>query len=313
VAGPIVRYAHLSPQIAQRQVTFEDFALGVRRFIIGLGKKVLIANQLATPADAIFALPTDPLTLGLSWLGAAYYTLQIYFDFSGYSDMAIGLGRMFGFGFPENFDYPYTARSLREFWQRWHISLSTWFRDYLYIPLGGSRRRPARVHLNLVTVFALCGLWHGAQWSFLFWGLYHGLFLVLERLGLDALLERWLPPFRHLYLLLVVTVGWVFFRAESSSHAIAFLRAMVGLGQGAGVEYHPALYMNTALALATVAGIVGSMPVGPALRAWRERGTPTLFAWTTEAAGLALLTITFLVSCMALAAGTYNPFIYYRF
>lgn len=313
VAGPIVRYSHLAPQIADRQVIFEDFALGVRRFIIGLGKKVLIANQLATPADAIFALPTNELTLGLSWLGAAYYTLQIYCDFSGYSDMAIGLGRMLGFRFPENFDYPYTSRSLREFWQRWHISLSTWFRDYLYIPLGGSRRRPERVYLNLVTVFALCGLWHGARWSFLVWGLYHGSFLVLERVGLGALLGRWLPPFRHLYLLLVVMVGWVFFRAESSAQAVAFLGAMVGLGAGSGVEYHPTLYIDTALVLATVAGIIGSMPVGPALQRWRERAAATPFAWAMEAAGGALLAITLLVSCMALAARTYNPFIYYRF
>ena len=182
IAGPIIRYRDLADQLARRTVTVDDFAYGVRRFVIGLGKKVLVANVVAAPADAIFTMPLAQLSTGHAWLGLVCYTLQIYFDFSGYSDMAIGLGRMFGFRFPENFRWPYIARSVQEFWRRWHISLSTWFRDYLYVPLGGNRGTPARTYANLVTVFFLCGLWHGASWNFVIWGLWHGAFLVVERL-----------------------------------------------------------------------------------------------------------------------------------
>jgi alginate O-acetyltransferase complex protein AlgI len=312
VAGPIVRYAHLAPQIAARKITVGDFAIGVRRFIIGLGKKVLIANRLAVPADAIFGLPAHQLTLGLSWLGVISYSLQIYFDFSGYSDMAIGLGRMFGFHFLENFDYPYISRSIREFWQRWHISLSTWFRDYLYIPMGGGRRAPARVYFNLVTVFALCGLWHGARWTFVAWGLFHGSFLVLERLGFQKVLDGWWAPARHVYVLLVLAVGWVLFRAESLSGAGAILGAMSGFGHGTNVEYHPYLYLDTALALALAVGVVGSMPVLPLLSRWERSIYPPL-GLAAEMGDVALLALVLLASCMALSAGTYNPFIYYRF
>ena len=178
IAGPIVRYATIAPEIARRRTTWDGLVWGIRRFVVGLGKKVLIANTLARPADAVFGLPPSEMSAGLAWLGVACYALQIYFDFSGYSDMAIGLARIFGFPFPENFRYPYVSRSLTEFWRRWHISLSTWFRDYLYVPLGGNRRGPARVYLNLVVVFVFCGLWHGASWTFLVWGLFHGVFLV---------------------------------------------------------------------------------------------------------------------------------------
>ena len=181
IAGPIIRYRDIADQLARRLVTVDDFGYGVRRFIIGLAKKVLVANVVAGPADRIFAMPVAELSAGHAWLGLTCYTLQIYFDFSGYSDMAIGLGRMFGFRFPENFRWPYIADSVQEFWRRWHISLSTWFRDYLYIPLGGNRVSPARRYVNLVTVFFLCGLWHGASWNFVIWGLWHGTFLVIER------------------------------------------------------------------------------------------------------------------------------------
>ncbi len=182
IAGPIIRYRDLADQLARRIVTLDDFAYGVRRFIIGLAKKVLVANIVAGPADKMFALPFDQLSAAHAWLGISCYTLQIYFDFSGYSDMAIGLGRMFGFRFPENFRWPYIADSVQDFWRRWHISLSTWFRDYLYVPLGGNRLSPARTYGNLVAVFFLCGLWHGASWNFVIWGLFHGTFLVIERL-----------------------------------------------------------------------------------------------------------------------------------
>jgi alginate O-acetyltransferase complex protein AlgI len=313
VAGPIVRYAHLAPQLTRRTITLDDFALGVRRFVIGLGKKVLIANRLAVPADAIFAVPPDQLTLGLSWLGAVCYTLQIYCDFSGYSDMAIGLGRMLGFRFLENFDHPYVASSLREFWQRWHISLSTWFRDYLYVPLGGGRRSPARVYFNLVTVFALCGLWHGARWSFMVWGLFHGSFLVIERLGFRERLESWPAPLRHVYVLLVVAVGWVLFRADSLAGALWFLVALAGGGHGTNLAYHPSLYLDAALVLALAAGAAASLPILPLLARWRERHANAALGWAVDLAGTAALALLLLTSCMALAAGTYNPFIYYRF
>src|SRR5262245_5148881 len=225
IAGPIIRYRDLADQLALRRVTLDDVAYGVRRFIIGLGKKVLVANVVAGPVDKIFAMPFAQLSAAHAWLGIVCYTLQIYFDFSGYSDMAIGLGRMFGFRFPENFRWPYVAASVQEFWRRWHISLSTWFRDYLYIPLGGNRVSPARRYRNLVTVFFLCGLWHGASWNFVIWGLWHGTFLVIERVASSG--ERRGRPFlSHVYTLVVVMIGWVFFRADTLSHAVAFLGAM---------------------------------------------------------------------------------------
>ncbi len=228
VAGPIIRYHDVCDQLIARTVNVDKFAEGVRRFVTGLGKKMLIANMVAGPADKIFALSTTQITPELAWLGAICYTLQIYFDFSGYSDMAIGLGLMFGFRFLENFNYPYIAQSIREFWQRWHISLSNWFRDYLYIPLGGNRKGELRTCLNLVTVFFLCGLWHGASWTFVFWGLYHGFFLGLERLGFGKVLDRIARPIRHIYTLAVVVVGWVFFRANTFPQAVAMCQAMVG-------------------------------------------------------------------------------------
>ena len=184
IAGPIIRYREIADQLARRVVSMDDFAVGVRRFVVGLGKKMLIANIVAVPADRIFALPAAELSPAHAWLGIVCYTLQIYFDFSGYSDMAIGLGRMFGFRFPENFRWPYVADTVQEFWRRWHMTLSAWFRDYVYVPLGGNRQSRSRTYVNLVTVFFLCGLWHGASWTFVVWGLFHGAFLVLERLGL---------------------------------------------------------------------------------------------------------------------------------
>jgi alginate O-acetyltransferase complex protein AlgI len=204
VAGPIVRYSYVAKALVSRAVTAEYFASGVTRFMIGLSKKVLVANTVARIADKIFALPTDALTPAVAWLGVGAYTIQIYFDFSGYSDMAIGLGRMFGFELPRNFNFPYIASSVREFWRRWHISLSTWFRDYLYIPLGGNEGGSFRTGVNLLVVFFLCGLWHGAKWTFVVWGLYHGFFLIMERTGWTHAFNgraRWLG---HVYTILVV-------------------------------------------------------------------------------------------------------------
>ncbi len=318
VAGPIVRYRDVAAQLAARTIRGTDFSAGVRRFAIGLCKKMLVANTVALPADRIFALPESELSPALAWTGVVCYTLQIYFDFSGYSDMAIGLGRMFGFRFLENFRWPYVARSITEFWRRWHISLSTWFRDYLYVPLGGNRRGRARTYANLVTVFFLCGLWHGASWSFVVWGLFHGAFLVVERVGPGRALARLPRPLAHAYVVLVVMVGWVFFRASTLEHAAGYLGAMAGLASaGASPATLPvAAYVDRVELLAIALGVVGSVPWAPALGAWcerlRARGRFALdgaFAVAADAA----LAVGLVGSAMLLSADTYNPFIYFRF
>lgn len=228
VAGPIVRYEEISERIHARRSDWQRVISGGERFLIGLAKKVLIADSLAVPADRIFALPSDELSMGLAWLGTVCFALQIFFDFSGYSDMAIGIGRALGFDFPENFNQPYRSRSIQEFWRRWHMTLSRWFRDYVYIPLGGNRKGPARTYANLVLVFILTGFWHGASWNFLIWGLIHGSFLVLERIGLGEWLQKIWAPLAHLYVVAVVLLGWVFFRADDLASAQTFVGAMLG-------------------------------------------------------------------------------------
>ncbi len=321
VAGPIVRYRTIAGQLIDRRVTRAGLAEGVRRFVIGLGKKVLIADTLAGPADAIFALPSSELTAPLAWLGVACYTLQIYFDFSGYSDMAIGLGRMFGFRFPENFRYPYISRSLREFWRRWHITLSQWFRDYLYIPLGGNRWAPARVHGNLLAVFVLCGLWHGASWSFAVWGLHHGAFLVLERTRFGRWLAALWAPLRHAYALLAVMLGWVWFRAETLDQALAHFAAMFGLSQQAQADpLFLAYHLRTEVVVMLLVGAIGATPILRVLKAKFleiERpaaGAGRLVLASARQAALFLWTSAVLVAAAAtVAASTHQPFIYFRF
>ena len=320
IAGPIIRYRDIASQLAHRVVRSDDFAYGIRRFVIGLGKKMLIANILAGPADQIFSMPFAELDAAHAWLAVVCYTLQIYFDFSGYSDMAIGLGRMFGFRFPENFNYPYISRSIQEFWRRWHLSLSAWFRDYVYVPLGGNRVSRSRLYLNLVTVFFLCGLWHGASWTFVVWGLFHGAFLVIERVGLAARLKTLPAVFQHAYALAIAMVGWVFFRADTFAGAAAMLRAMAGLGAGRPTIYAVSWYLTPEILLALGAGIVASTPIAPALaRWWAERdasasraGEPVL-GWIPSALGTAALAVLLAASVMLIAARTYNPFIYFRF
>ena len=307
IAGPIIRYRDLADQLARRIVTLDDFAYGIRRFVVGLAKKMLIANVVAGPADRIFALPADQLSAPLAWLGVVCYTLQIYFDFSGYSDMAIGLGRMFGFRFPENFRWPYVAESVQDFWRRWHISLSTWFRDYVYVPLGGSRVSPGRTYLNLVAVFFLCGLWHGASWTFVVWGLFHGLFLVVERAGAARAMQTIARPLRHVYLLLVVMIGWVFFRAEGLTYAFGMLRAMAGFGVASPTPFGVGWYLRSDIALALAAGAIGSTPWVRALARDREE------SWALGLASPAALMLMLAASMMQMAARAYNPFIYFRF
>ncbi len=321
IAGPIVRYHDVMAQLASRVVTAEGLALGIERFVLGLAKKLLIANTLGGIADAIFALPEHQWTASTAWLGIVCYSLQIYFDFSGYSDMAIGLGRMFGFQFLENFNYPYIAGSITEFWRRWHISLSSWFRDYLYIPLGGNRVSPGRLYFNLALVFLLCGLWHGASWNFVVWGLFHGGFLILERLvRLPLGLDRW-RPLRHGYALLVVMIGWVFFKAETLPQALAYLQAMAGWGAPSTMA-GAWEYLTPTVLLALAAGALGSLPWLPWLKqqidrleqqlAGRPLGTRLVVGSRGTAAALAQIAL--LGACLVtLSASTYNPFIYFRF
>ena len=320
IAGPIVRFGTVRKEIHARDVGIEKFALGIKFFIIGLGQKVLLANTLAVPVDEIHKVAIASWDAPMAWLAAIGYTLQIYFDFAGYSNMAIGLGLMIGLYFPLNFNYPYISQSITEFWRRWHISLSSWFRDYLYIPLGGNRKGPFRTYVNLLIVFLLCGLWHGASWAFAIWGLYHGFFLVLERLGLGVLLTRAGREVRHVYALLVVIVGWVFFRADDLPRALGQLKAMAGFGKGDGIAYHVWLYLQPSVALALIIGAVASTPylaqVGARVLAHAARvreasgaTLPPLEGWATAAA----LYVVFALSVISVAAGGYNPFIYFRF
>jgi len=317
IAGPILRWSAMAPQIARRVVTRDGFAEGIRRFIYGLAKKMLVANAVAVPAGQIFSLPAGALSPALAWFGGLCYSLQIYYDFSGYSDMAIGMGKMFGFEFMENFNHPYVAQSIRDFWRRWHISLSTWFRDYLYFPLGGNRGSSGRTGLNLLIVFFLCGLWHGAGWTFVIWGLYQGLFLILERTRLGSFLES-MPEFlRHIYALTVVMLGWVFFRADTFPQALAFIGAMFGFTQATVTDQTMNMILTHQVVCAVLVGVIFSTPFTPWFKRELLRLLPSRLRPATELAGILveplLLTTLLIVSAAWLAAGTYNPFIYFRF
>ncbi|PHN04732.1 MBOAT family O-acyltransferase [Flavilitoribacter nigricans] len=306
IAGPIVRYTQIREALDERANSVEERINGIQRFIIGLAKKMLIADTLGRVADQIFALPATELEPSAAWLGILAYTVQIYYDFSGYSDMAIGLGQVFGFRFPENFNYPYISRSLREFWRRWHISLSTWFRDYLYIPLGGNHGSTARTFFNLGLVFFLCGLWHGASWNFIVWGLFHGCFLILERTAFGAWLSRRSSWIQHFYLLAVVIIAWVFFRAADISQAIQYLGAMIG--QAGRPAYYAGLYLDREILLSFVFAITFAGPLFPYLqKRVSERGQ------SMQALYLSLLMGLFLWSLTTILTNSYQPFIYFRF
>jgi alginate O-acetyltransferase complex protein AlgI len=280
-----------------------------------LGKKVLIANTLAVPADTVF--DGDPGTMAVStvWLGIICYALQIYFDFSGYSDMAIGLARMFGIRFKENFNYPYIARTMSDFWRRWHISLSTWFRDYLYIPLGGNRVAPARVAFNLVLVFLLCGFWHGASWNFLVWGAYHGLFLMVERWGPMERFLRKIGWGGHVYTVLAVMGGWIFFRAHDMTEALEIWARAVGLNGQEGAMLMPWALLEIDERWLLVVGVIACLPVLPWLvekiAGKGEVNNPAKVGW--QVVSLVGLSLVWAVSFIQLTAGTFNPFIYFRF
>ena len=306
IAGPIVKYHDVDQQIHKRSITIEGAALGFRRFCFGLAKKVLIANTLASIADQVFALHS--FTAPIAWLGALSYLFQIYFDFSGYSDMAIGLGQAFGFTFRENFNYPYTALSMQDFWRKWHISLSTWFKLYVYIPLGGNRKGKLRTGLNKMLVFLLTGLWHGASWSFALWGLFHGFFLMLESSGVLKP-DRWPKFFRHVYVLLAVTIGFVLFRSENITQAGALIASLF---TGFSISsLQAALFSSLLSPIGLFALLLAAFAATPTMHRLGERieeKKPKL-EWCMFAAAGTLL----LLSVLNLSTLAYNPFIYFRF
>ena len=305
IAGPIIKYKDLGDQIDHRTHSPEQFASGVQIFVVGLAKKVLLANNIGKLWDTILALRARELTTAGAWLGVAAFAFQLYFDFSGYSDMAVGLGRMLGFEFMRNFNYPYIAKSVTEFWRRWHISLSTWFREYLYIPLGGNRCSKGRWVLNLFLVWAATGIWHGASWNFLIWGLYFAVLLILEKAFLGKLLQKFPAALQHLYTLFLVLVSWAIFAIEDAGHLAGYLRVMFGLGGVPLADPAFGYYLTSYLPILCVAGLA-STPLGASLyRRLKPR---------TAQAVCAVLVLAGLVVCTAyLVDGTYNPFLYFRF
>ena len=318
IAGPIVRYAAIKSELIERRETLDDFAAGVRRFIVGFGKKVLIANTLALTVDTVFTVPLTPLSAGAAWFGATIFALQLYFDISGYADMAIGLGLMFGFRLPENFNYPYVAQSMTDFWKRWHITLVSWFRDYLFFPIS-YRRPPWRIHLNLIIVFVLCGLWHEVSWRFLAWGLAHGALLALERVGFGKLLVRLPVVLRHAYVVLAIVTTSVFVRVLSLPDCLRVFRAMVGFGAPDGLEFsrvEPGVPMLVVIAIA----IAACLPIAPAIRRWHQRLSERMPAVparalhvTMSVARMAALGIMLIAAMAVAAAGTYKAFIYFQY
>lgn len=303
IAGPIVRYQTIAEQINFRKENFDDFSGGVYRFMLGFVKKVLIANNVAAVADEIFG--TDGISVSTAWIGAIAYTLQIFFDFSGYSEMAIGLGKMFGFHFLENFDYPYISKSVSEFWRRWHISLGTWFRDYVYFPLGGSRvKKKSRLVFNLFVVWFLTGVWHGANWTFVVWGLMYFVILTLEKL---FNFPQKLRFFSHIYTMLFVIIGWVIFRAESLTQAVDYLKTMFFIS-GADVFDEKALFFLDNYKFYLIAGILASFPIMPKIKE-KIKINPTVYSCVSAVC----LFILFVISLTFTIKGSYNPFIYFNF
>lgn len=296
----------------ERKTSITLFAKGSRRFVYGLAKKVLIANSLGEVADITFAMSGNDLTAPIAWIGVIAYSLQIYFDFSGYSDMAIGLGMMFGFKFLENFNYPYISKSIQEFWRRWHISLSTWFRDYVYISLGGNRVPKARIYLNLLIVFILTGFWHGASWNFLIWGLFHGAFLAAEHAGFSKILKRSWVPVQHFYVLMIAIIGWVFFRSETLSHSFQYIGTMFDLGRLQTSDFQFAQILSVETMLAFICGLILMTPVYNHVRDVTAKKMNSGNVWVGGMAQGYLVVLLFL--CMLkIASSTYDPFIYFRF
>jgi len=322
IAGPIVRYNNMAEQLSSKKLSLFKFAAGAERFVIGLGKKVLLANTFALLADKMFAMPIAEHSLVTAWAGIISYTLQIYFDFSAYSDMAIGLGKIFGFDFPENFNFPYIAKSIQEFWQRWHISLSSWLRDYIFAPLSIKSRNmgKAGIAISLLITFGICGLWHGPSWTYVLWGLGMGFFLALENVGFSKVLKKLWSPLRHLYVLIIVIFGWVLFRSDTLEYAKGYFHAMFGFGTGINKYAVISFYVTREFHLCLLIAIIGSTRFFPIVREQyskiMSRLTPKFGgAIDTGVLVLELLGIIFIMvsSTMYLITSAYNPFIYFRF
>ena len=301
IAGPIVTYSHVEKEINQRTISWDKFGEGTMRFIEGLGKKVLIANNIGLLWENVKALPQSELTLIGSWLGIMAFALQLYFDFSGYSDMAIGLGKMMGFQFPENFNYPYISRSITEFWRRWHITLGSWFREYVYIPLGGNRVGSIRLYMNLFVVWFLTGFWHGAGWNFIIWGLYFSVLLVLEKSFLIRLFERLPTFFSRIYLIVAVLISWVFFSLEKMDLICQYLSTMFGLG-GTAVIDNNTLYLILNYLVLFIIAVLFATPLMDRIKGKINR-------WVLYGFYMAVL----FLSTAYLVDSTFNPFLYFRF
>lgn len=315
VAGPIVRYNSIAADIERdRNISLNTFALGIQIFLIGLGKKVLLANNMALIADGVFAQQPEYISALTAWIGALCYSFQIYFDFSGYSDMAIGLGLIFGFKFPLNFNYPYIALSITDFWRRWHISLSSWFRDYLYIPLGGNRVKVSRMYLNLFIVFAVTGIWHGANWTFLVWGLFHGTFLIIEKLTGFHKLQRF-KLLRWAFAMVIVIIGWVIFRADTIDYAAKYISVMFGIGSS-GIELlnFGGISENVFLVMMISVAFIGATPVIKRSFFYGvDAFEPKKASILLQTAQWVFLAAVLVIVYIWLANSSYNPFIYFRF
>ena len=305
IAGPIVQYSDIEKQLSNRTVTIDNFYDGIIYFIRGLGKKVLFANTIGAVYSDIIAGDIGNTSVVTAWIAIISYTLQIYFDFSGYSDMAVGLGKMFGFEFVQNFNFPYKASSITDFWRRWHISLSSWFRDYVYIPLGGNRKGLARTIINILIVWSLTGMWHGADWNFIAWGMFYGVLLVLEKYVLKDILEKLPMPIRHIGTLIVVMIGWVFFSSENITQAGEFIGSMIGLGNGNFIDSQ-AMYLLSENTFAIFAMGLSAAGVFDMISTREETRTYKIFKCI-------LYVVIFLLSIAYLVSETYNPFLYFRF
>lgn len=301
IAGPIVRYQDIDKEIETRTFDVDNFYIGVRRFILGFAKKIIIADNMAVLADKAFSF--SELNAPMAWVGIISYAIQIYYDFSGYSDMAIGIGRMFGFHFNENFNYPYVSKSIKEFWRRWHISLSTWFRDYVYIPLGGSRCSSIKAYKNLIIVFLLTGIWHGASWNFVLWGLYYVIFLILERMFLLRLLEKLPVLLQHLYAVVVILFGWILFRAETLHDTFRYIKALFNFQQ-VGVICRLEYNLNLEYIILLIIGIICATPFVYNLLKKAEEKTHIADC---------IYIVLFVLSILYMTGKGFSPFLYFRF
>ncbi len=308
IAGPIVRYEDISEQLKERSINFQKFSQGLTIFLIGLGKKALLANKIGTAYDAIAATAADERSVLTSWIGCLAFTMQIYFDFSGYSDMAIGLGKMLGFDFLKNFDHPYTSKSITEFWRRWHISLGTWFREYVYIPLGGNRVSIPKHIRNILIVWLLTGFWHGASWNFIVWGAYYGIILILEKYVLGPILEKLPSIVRHIYSMLLVMLGWVWFFSDTLASALSYFATMFGIGAHGFIDSASLFYLRSYLPIF----LICILCCGPWLMRWFNRFTQSSGTWRRIVAVGVYIAI-LILSVASIINDTYNPFLYFRF